>query len=696
MKLLSRFGWLRTANGLFHPTSRRMPMQLVLAVPFMLHIVATVGLVGYFSFKNGQQTVDRLADRIIDKAGDRIQDRLSAYFAIPKQINQINLDAAELGLLDLKDFDLTGHYFWKQMQVFNVGYINYANIQGEFIGVERLNNGDLLINETLKTSPSHQSVYTTDKWGNRQNLKEIVHTIQPVQQESWYADAVKAGKPVWSSIYQWRDKPEVLSISSSYPIRDRQHKLIGVIGVDLILSQISDYLHQLPVSSSEQIFIIEQNGLLVASSSSDRPFAIVDRQARRIHAADSPDPIIRQTTKFLLRKFNNLNLLEVEQHFELKITGVRQFVCIKPWKDNYGLNWLIAIVVPESDFMQDIHDNNRTTFVLCLTALLITTVLSAITSRWITMPIRRLSRASQVLAQQAAIGDFTNTDFNRQSVESIDELAVLSDSFNQMAAQLQISFTEITNKNVEIEQALVKEKELGELKSRFVSITSHEFRTPLTAILSSAELVEDYGAIWHEEKKIYHLQRIQTQVKHMTSLLNDVLVMGKAEAGKLEYQPTSIDLFQWCRSLVEEIQLITKTHTIVFHSQGKAEIVQMDEKLLRHIFTNLLSNAIKYSPTATEVHFDLLWEPNQILFQVRDRGIGIPVSDRQNLFDSFHRATNVGNIAGTGLGLAIVKKAVETHQGQIWFETQVGMGTKFIVAIPLVSYQLSVISEERV
>ena len=684
MKLLSRFGWLRTATGISHPASRRMPLQLVLAVPFMLHIVATVGLVGYFSFKNGQQAVDRLATRLIDKAGDRIQDRLSTYIAVPKQINQINLDAVELGLLDLQDFDRTGNYFWKQMQVFNVGYINYANIQGEFIGVERLNNGHLLINETLKTSLSRQSIYTTDERGNRQRLKKIIDPIEPVQQEGWYADAAKAGKPVWSSIYQWRDKPEVLSISSSYPVRDRQNKFIGVIGVDLILSQISDYLHQLQVSSSGQIFIIERNGLLVASSSSDQPFAIVDRQARRIHAVNSHDPVTQQTTAFLLEKFNDLNAIQTDRYFDFKIAGVRQFVCIKPWKDNSGLNWLVTIVVPESDFMQDIHVNNRTTALLCLTALIITTALSTVTSRWITIPIRRLSRASQVLAQQAAIGDFTSIDLDRQSVANIDELAVLSDSFNQMAAQLQISFTEITTKNLEVEQALAKEKELNELKSRFVSMTSHEFRTPLTAILSSTELLENYSATWHEEKKRHHLHRIQAQVKHMTSLLNDVLVMGKAEAGKLEYQPTPIDLFQWCHSLVEEIQLTTKTHAIVFHAQGKSEMIHLDEKLLRHILINLLSNAIKYSPNATEVNFDLLWEPNQIIFQVRDRGIGIPASDRENLFDSFHRATNVGNIAGTGLGLAIVKKAVETHQGKIWFETQVGMGTMFVVAIPVI------------
>lgn len=682
MKLLSRVGWLRSPSDRSASASNKMPLRLVLAVPFTIQIVVIVGLVGYFSFKNGQQAVDRLAHHLIDKAGDRIEDRLSTYFALPKQINQINLDAVELGLLDLQDFDRTGHYFWKQMQVFNVGYINYANIQGEFIGVERLNDGYFLINETLKTSISRQSIYTTDNRGSRQSLKKVINPIEPVQQEGWYADALKAGKPVWSSIYQWRDKPEVLSISSSYPVRDRQNKLMGVIGVDLILSQISDYLRQLQVSSSEQIFIIEQNGLLVASSSSEQPFAIVDRQARRIHAVNSPDLVTRKITEFLLKRFSNINEIQTEQHFNFKIDGVRQFVCIKPWQDSHELNWLVAVVVPESDFMQDIHDNNRTTIVLCLTALIITTVLSTVTSRWITIPIRRLSQASQVLAQQASLGDFASS--NRQiAVESIDELAVLSDSFNQMALQLQITFTEITTKNLEVEQALAKEKELNELKSRFVSMTSHEFRTPLTAILSSAELLEDYDAIWHEDKKRYHLQQIQTQVKHMTVLLNDVLVMGKAEAGKLECQPILINLLQWCHNLVEEIQLTTKTHAIAFHSQGEAQAVQLDEKLLRHILTNLLSNAIKYSPTATQVDFNLVWEFSQVMFQIQDRGIGIPVADRENLFDSFHRATNVGSIAGTGLGLAIVKKAVAAHQGKIWFETQIGMGTKFIVTIPL-------------
>lgn len=166
----------------------------------------------------------------------------------------------------------------------------------------------------------------------------------------------------------------------------------------------------------------------------------------------------------------------------------------------------------------------------------------------------------------------------------------------------------------EVRNALAKEKELGELKSRFVTMTSHEFRTPLTTILSSAELLERYSPRWSDEKKLNHLQRIQTTVKHMTRLLNDVLLIGKAEAGKLECKPAPLDVVQFCRELVEEMQSTTKTHTVNFVSQTNCIQVErdncnkayLDNKLLRHILSNLLSNAIKYSPHGDSVDFELI------------------------------------------------------------------------------------------
>ncbi len=235
----------------------------------------------------------------------------------------------------------------------------------------------------------------------------------------------------------------------------------------------------------------------------------------------------------------------------------------------------------------------------------------------------------------------------------------------------------------ELRRALEKEKELSLLKSRFVTITSHEFRTPLTTILSSAEILERYSHKLAEGKKLEQLQRIQVAVKRMTGLLSDVLLLGKAEAGKLEFNPTLLDVTKFCRELVEEMQITTDAHTIEFCSQGECVDAYIDEKLLLHILSNLLSNAIKYSPQGGTIRFDLICKLGEAIFQIQDEGIGIPKADQAQLFDSFQRASNVGTISGTGLGLAIVKKSVDVHGGQIRVESEVEVGTVFIVTLPL-------------
>jgi len=236
----------------------------------------------------------------------------------------------------------------------------------------------------------------------------------------------------------------------------------------------------------------------------------------------------------------------------------------------------------------------------------------------------------------------------------------------------------------EIRKALEKEKELGELKSRFVSMTSHEFRTPLTTILSSSELLEHYRHKWADEKQLTHLHRIQNAVVHMTQMLNDVLIIGKAEVGKLDFNPVPLDLAEFCHYLVEEMQLNAQTlHAIAFNSPHQSIPSCMDEKLLRHIFFNLLSNAIKYSATNSTIQFHLDCQDNQAVLKIQDQGIGIPDADLPRLFESFHRATNVGNIPGTGLGLSIVKKCLDIHQGEITVESELGVGTTFIVKLPI-------------
>ena len=242
-----------------------------------------------------------------------------------------------------------------------------------------------------------------------------------------------------------------------------------------------------------------------------------------------------------------------------------------------------------------------------------------------------------------------------------------------------------SRKQAELEtyKMLQRERELGNLKSRFVSMTSHEFRTPLATIQSSAELLERYRQKFSQEKQLTHLHRIQTAVERMTQMLNDILIIGEAEAGKLEFNPTPIDVVQFCHDLVEELQQNGELHRISFTSQYPSISISSDEKLLRHILSNLLSNAIKYSPTGTTVQFSLTCQDATAIFQIQDNGIGIPPEDVLRLFESFHRATNVGTIQGTGLGLAIVKQCVDLHKGKITVNSEVGKGTTFTVTLPL-------------
>jgi signal transduction histidine kinase len=268
-----------------------------------------------------------------------------------------------------------------------------------------------------------------------------------------------------------------------------------------------------------------------------------------------------------------------------------------------------------------------------------------------------------------------------------DEMNTLAQVFGDMIDSIRTREQLIREgKQVEdkMRRALEEEKELNELKSRFVSMASHEFRTPLTAIRTATEILEQYGDVVSAEKKQEYFRRIRTAIQNIDQLMEDVLTIGKAEAGKLEFSPGWLNLEEFCCEIVEEIQLgIGSHHRIQLTRQGDCQRVYLDPKLLRSILTNLLSNAVKYSPQGSVVEFSLSCLTQVIRFEIKDQGIGIPLDDQPKLFELFHRAKNADTIRGTGLGLAIVKQCVELHQGQITFTSQEDAGTTFCVELPL-------------
>jgi PAS domain S-box-containing protein len=268
-------------------------------------------------------------------------------------------------------------------------------------------------------------------------------------------------------------------------------------------------------------------------------------------------------------------------------------------------------------------------------------------------------------------------------------LEAISQPFADSAATLRVMVNarDITERKRldEIRLALEREKELSALKTRFFSMASHEFRTPLSTALAAAQVLENSQNEWdNTEKRLRNLHRIQDSVNNMVQLLDDILTINRAETGNLAFNPKPFDLELYCCQCVEEMQLSAGTgHKFTVTCQGTPCLPRLDEKLMRSILSNLLSNAIKYSPRGGNVRLTLEFQSDLVLLSIQDEGIGIPLTDRRQLFEPFHRGKNVRTIPGTGLGLVVVKKCVDLHQGTISIASEVGVGTTCLVTLPL-------------
>ncbi len=278
-------------------------------------------------------------------------------------------------------------------------------------------------------------------------------------------------------------------------------------------------------------------------------------------------------------------------------------------------------------------------------------------------------------------------------IETHLRLCLLQKKLQVQNEQLQMAAALLT-------RSLQQERELSQMKSDFISVVSHEFRTPLTTIQSASELLEHYD--WSKEEQVEQLHQIQTEVKHMTSLMEDVLFLSKTNAGKSKLNLNKFDLLSFCCQILRQTERsLTNSHILhsffcILSSNTAIEnihlqndlpklTVEMDEKILRQILINLITNAIKYSPKDSTISLEFIVDQEYATFIVRDQGIGIPEEDLEKLFSAFYRGKNVGILPGTGLGLSIVKNCVDIHNGTISVESQLNIGAKFTVVLPISS-----------
>lgn len=283
--------------------------------------------------------------------------------------------------------------------------------------------------------------------------------------------------------------------------------------------------------------------------------------------------------------------------------------------------------------------------------------------------------------EQAVIDQKEMLEATNQTIEELND--ALEEKVNTRTEQLQDALNQIEASRDELTKALSKEKELGDLKSRFVSMASHEFRTPLSTILSSASLLAKYTETTEQEKRDKHIQRIKGSVSNLTDILNEFLSIGKIEDGKIEVRYTHFNVKDFIEVLVAEMQANAKSNQQISYAHSGNEWFELDMNLFRNICLNLLSNAIKFSSENGIIAVKSLVDKNGFAFKVEDNGIGITEKDQQHLFERFFRAGNVTNIQGTGLGLHIVSKYIELMNGSIQFKSELEKGTTFTIQLPI-------------
>jgi PAS domain S-box-containing protein len=414
----------------------RLPLRVIFIITVIGQLIGAVGLVGYFSFQNGQKAVQDLATQLRQELIARTQKELEGYFATPHEINRLNADSFAKGNLDILTSQRGESQLYQQMVIAPTVAFVYCGSQtgGEFFGVIRSpQDGSLQLSFSNQNTRYRRSYYRLNASGDRTFFIRQIDKRFDARQRPWYKRAVAAERASWTDIYI-AFTTGLPNITAALPVYDKSEKrLVGVCATDVVLpEEFRSFLRNLQVGRNGQVFVLDRQGNLIADSTNDRLMIGEGDNAKLLPAIASRTPLVRETAQYLKQQFGNLDSILASQQLEFYLNQQRQFLQVVPFRDRYGLDWLIAVVVPESDFMAQINANTHNTILLCIATVGAAIAIGIFTSRWITQPILQIAQAADQLAQGNSLSSIAPSP--------IGELDTLATSFNTMTTQLKSSF----------------------------------------------------------------------------------------------------------------------------------------------------------------------------------------------------------------------------------------------------------------
>ncbi len=680
---------------------RNLSLQNIIVLPFLLQICVVVGLVGYFSWRSGKQAVNIVTSQLRSEVSEGVEQHLEDYLKIPNLIVQLKQNSFRTQQLDTNNFAAIQQDFWSTIELFDsVRAIYVGEDTGKFIYTKHEQN--LFYSKEVINTPDRKT-YVLDDLGQKKALF-AVDEYDP-RSRPWYINTLKTKRNNWSKIYPFTGGE--LGITAAGLLEDSQGNVKGIVGVDLVLTGINRFLAKLEISENGEVFILERNGYIVATSTAEKPFTLdADGiKEQRLRAIDSECSLLRSTTKYITDRFGSLYNIKRTEQLEFDLDDSSQLVQVVPYKDDLGLDWLIVVAIPEADFMGEITANTLNTVKLCSIALAIASIIGIYTSRRIAKPITNLSQVTSTIAKSTREKNISPNFHTIAKAKSIKELQSLARSFNEMVTQLARAFKDLENSNITLEKRvqqrtkdLVTAKEAADAanraKSEFLANMSHELRTPLHAILGFTQVALQDNTLKPQQKE--NLLTVKRSGEHLLTLINDILEMSRIEAGSLTLNLKTFDLHLLLDNLAKmfKLQLAAISHTrspeknikLIFdRDPDLPQYIKTDPVKLKQILINLIQNGIKFTDRG-EVTLNVvsIVEANhqKIAFAVIDTGRGILPSELETIFVPFTQARE-SHREGTGLGLAICQQFVRLLGGEITVSSKLGQGSLFKFQIPV-------------
>lgn len=668
---------------------KSLSFRTVLIVSFVCQLLITGGIIGFISYSVGQKSVDDIAELLCDEELQGVSQHLNFYFGTASAINQMNIQMLQHGFISISNANSMSHYFWDLGQAYgNYGTLGFADNLGNSVGA------NIQENYIVITRKGTYRRYKVDRYGYPSSQVLVEKKTYDPRKRIWYKQAVEAAKPVWTDIRVSVGSPR-MNISLASPWYDGSNKLRGVVNTSMPLSLLSESLRQLQIGSSGKVFIIDSDGLVVASSANETPYIIADRanlDIKRLSLSQSSEPLLTSAGAFLKGIHADFTEIKRERRFVINDTGRRLFFHIAPYRNDEGINWLIGVVIPEADYTRRIDLMNRIAVILIVFALALSAAGAIVLANWVVKPVLDLNASARALAR----GDWGEV----ATVRRKDEVGELTESFNSMAVQVRQNIEKLTN---EVSVRSAAEKELRVTKKELEEVNNTLERRVVertNELLKSREQLREFAvrlaeAEEHERKRLS--QELHDEVGQQLSALgiNLNLILTQTAAGLPEPARSRIvDSLALVEQTTEKIRDVMANlrppmlddyglkaalewYAEKFSSRtGITVVLAVDavprplfaiENALLRIAQEALTNVAKHAK-ATEVTLSMVSDGNLLRMEIADNGVGFdPALQR----------------AGNSWGLVNMAERAEAVGGGVQVDARQGGGTRVIVEVRL-------------